>query len=231
MPIPLAHPAAVLPLRRYSRWFNFPALVIGSIVPDVGYLSDDETWSTLSHQFLGSIAFGFPITILALILLYGFRSMAVGMLPESQKRIFLPLCERPIGPLWIVAVSALIGIWSHVLWDSATHVDGWIVQRIPILQLPVIQMDDRTARVCHLIWYGSSFAGVGWLYLEFQKWKQESGKTIVRDAILLSILIVPISLIHHLITGVVGMILTAVFCVLLALPFVLKAARSRGQPV
>ena len=39
MPFPLAHPAAVLPFRRYcSRWLNFPALVIGSLVPDLGYL-------------------------------------------------------------------------------------------------------------------------------------------------------------------------------------------------
>ena len=34
MPFTLAHPAAVLPLR---RWLWFPGLVAGAVAPDVGY--------------------------------------------------------------------------------------------------------------------------------------------------------------------------------------------------
>jgi hypothetical protein len=38
MPFPLAHPAAVLPLRRYCpKYLSFPVLIVGSLVPDVGY--------------------------------------------------------------------------------------------------------------------------------------------------------------------------------------------------
>jgi len=42
MPLPLAHPAAVLPLRRFCpQYFDCPALVLGSILPDFAYAIDD----------------------------------------------------------------------------------------------------------------------------------------------------------------------------------------------
>jgi hypothetical protein len=237
MPVPLAHPAAIMPFRRYcARRLSFPALVIGSLVPDAGYLFDDAGLGGLSHQFLGSIAFGFPVGVLLLALLYGFRSWIVGILPPSQQRIFFPLCRRPVGPLWIAAISLVIGIWTHVFWDSFTHIDGWIVQQVPILQTPVLQFAGRTARLCHVLWYLSSFAGAGWLFLAFEKWKlgvvtsgaMVGNKMMIRDATVLAILVVPISLIHHLVRSPIGIVLTAAFSVLLALQFVFKIESEPG---
>jgi hypothetical protein len=98
MPFPLAHPAAVLPLKRYcSRWLNFPALVIGSLVPDAAYLSRSDDISSLSHQLFGSLVFGLPVGFLMLAVLYALRLPAVDMLPNSGRRLFLTLCRRPIG--------------------------------------------------------------------------------------------------------------------------------------
>src|SRR5712672_4557856 len=114
MPFPLAHPAAVLPLRRYcAKWLNFPALVIGALVPDAAYLFRNENISALSHQILGSIAFGLPVGFLVLAALYTLRVPAVEMLPNPRRRLFLSLCDRPIGPLWLAAASLIIGIWTH----------------------------------------------------------------------------------------------------------------------
>jgi hypothetical protein len=45
--------------------------------------------------------------------------------------------------------------------DSFTHSDGWIVGHLSILQMPVFIFAGRTARVCHVLWYASSFAGAG----------------------------------------------------------------------
>jgi hypothetical protein len=225
MPVPFAHPAAVLPLKRiFSRWVHFPALVIGSLVPDAGYVFERYGMGDLSHQFLGSIVFGFPVGILMLVILYTFRRTAVSMLPSSLKRTFLPLCARPVGPLWIVATSLLAGIWLHVFWDSFTHGDGWITEHLLILQTPVLHFGSRTARVCHLLWYGSSFAGVTWLYRSFDQWRL--GTARMRDAAFFGILIVPISLMHHLIRGTLGMAITAVLCLLLALGFIFRTAAT-----
>lgn len=236
MPFPLAHPAAVLPLKRYcSRWLNFPALVIGSLVPDAAYLFQRDDISSFSHEVLGSLAFGLPTGFLLLAALYVLRMPAVERLPGPARRLFLTLCHRPIGPLWLAAMSLIIGIWTHVLWDSFTHGDGWIVGHLPILQTPLFIFAGRTARVCHVLWYISSFAGVGWLFVEVENWKWSNApgrkripvRSLIRSAILLSVLVVPVSLVRHLVRDTTGFILTAVLCTVLVVAFAIRMTRTR----
>jgi len=228
MPIPLAHPSVVLPLRRYcTRWLSFPALVIGTLAPDAGYLFDDPGLGGLWHEFFGSLAFGIPVGVLGLAVLYGLRKQVVAMLPETQRKIYEPLCRRPMAPLWVVGISLLIGIWSHVTWDAFVHVDGWITEHMEFLRIPVIRYAGRTARVSHVLWYGSSFAGVVAVFLALENWKRGTSpslnfdKAMLRDALFVAFLIVPISLIHHIFNdGFIGIALTAGLCGLLVLKFV-----------
>lgn len=243
MPFPLAHPAAVLPLRRYcTRWLNFPALVIGTLVPDAGYLFPkmEIAIGSLSHQLAGSIVFGLPVGFLMLALFYILRRSAVKVLPDPRRRMFVSLCQRPIGPLWLAAVSLLIGVLSHVFWDSFSHNDGWIAEHLSVLQTPLFDFDGRTARLCHLIWYVSSFAGVGSLFIAFENWKLKEqpgreklqSKSVIQDAILLAALVVPVSLLHHLVRSPIVFLLTAVLCVFLTIVLGLKMTRPhRDTPL
>jgi len=195
----------------------------------------NEDISALSHQILGSIAFGLPVGFLMLAALYTLRVPAVEMLPNPRRRLFLSLCDRPIGPLWLAAASLLIGIWTHVLWDSFTHNDGWIVGHLSILQTPVFGFAGRTARVCHVLWYASTFAGVGWLFMAYENWKWSnepnlsriSSRSLIRYATLLSVLVVPVSLLRHLVRSDIGFILSAVLCSLLVIVFAIKMTRTR----
>src|SRR5437764_14075215 len=94
MPFPLAHPAAVLPFRRYcSRWLNFPALVIGSLVPDMGYLF--PLISDLSHEPFGSILFGLPVGGLILAAFYALRAQVLARMPAALRRSVPPASQRP----------------------------------------------------------------------------------------------------------------------------------------
>jgi hypothetical protein len=240
MPFPLAHPAAVLPLRRYCpRWLNFPALVVGSLSPDAGYLFGELQGGRLSHQFLGSIGFCLPVGLVLVTLLYWLRGPLVRLLPTPYQRVLVPICERPAGPLWAIVVSLVIGAWTHVLWDSFTHKDAWFVQHSVVLQSVVFHVAGRTARVCHLLWYGCSFAGVVWLFLVFEKWKQTSvnrgvsvsGKLVLRDAILVAIFVLPIELAHHLVRqNKLGLCLMASLCALPVIWIVLRVANVDKHP-
>jgi hypothetical protein len=237
MPFPLAHPAAVLPLRRYCpRWLSFPALVIGSLTPDFSYILGEERGGILGHRFLGSFEFCLPAGIVLAVLFYALRTPVVRLLPEPYQRALLPLCRRPYGSIGAVLISLLIGAWTHLLWDSFTHNDGWFVQNLPVLQGVVLKVGHRTARICHVLWYGCSFAGVVWLFLEFEKWKQARvtrnagglGRTVLRDAVLVAILVVPIQLVHHLIKGQrPGLYLIAALCALPIIGIVLKMGNAR----
>jgi hypothetical protein len=236
MPFPLAHPAAVLPLKRYfSRWLNFPALVIGSVIPDAAYVFQSDDISGLSHQALGSIAFGLPIGFLMLAILYALRKPTVEMLPDPARRLFRSVCRRPIGPLWLAAVSLIIGIWTHVFWDSFTHTYGWITTHVSILQAPLFIFAGRTARVCHVLGYASTFAGVGFLFVAIEKWKWRNepgpsripGRSLLTYALLLPILVLPVALVRHLVRGQFGFILTAILCTLLVVLLALRITRTR----
>lgn len=159
------------------------------------------------------------------------------MLSGPRKQALLSLCRRPIGPLWLTVLSLLIGIWSHVLWDSFTHSDGWFVQHVSILQTPLFHLNQGTARVCHVLWYGSSFVGAVWLFSVFEKWKQGDGydigavrgKNMIQDAMVLAILVVPVSLMHHFIHGALSYVLTAAFCVVVAIVLMVKATRTQHR--
>ena len=237
MPFPLAHPAAVLPLRRFCpQRLNFPALVIGSLVPDAGYIFGEGRFGgTFTHEVLGGFAMCLPLGLGMVALFYRLRTLVVKLLPEAYQRVLLPLCQRSCGPVWAVVLSLLIGIWTHQLWDSFTHKDGWAVEHLPILQTAVLSAGSRTARLCHVLWYGCSLAGVIWVFLVFEKWKQAcagralpSTRELLRDAVLVGLLMLPIALAHHLIQqNHLGLCLVAAACAAPVIGFVLRLRTAR----
>ncbi|PYR48149.1 MAG: hypothetical protein DMF89_16400 [Acidobacteria bacterium] len=235
MPFPLAHPVAVLPLRRHSsRWHTFPALVVGSLVPDVPYLLPGGLWIQESHQLAGSLLFGLPVGILMIAVFYALRTRVVGMLPAPYKQLFLPLCRHPQASALAVVFSLVFGIATHIFLDSFTHKDGWLVEHFEVLQLPVLVVGSKTARLCHVLWYGCSFVGAAVLFVAFEKWKQQSiparnalTSNAVSEAVLLAGLVLPIAVIHHLVNSWLAQLLTVVFCSALVAALLLRSTRSR----
>jgi hypothetical protein len=210
MAFPLAHPAAVLPLRRFCpQWLSLPALMIGSLLPDAGYIFQKWHWDSFSHSFMGSIGFCLPVGIVVMVIFCALRSRVVRLLPAPYQAALLPGAQRSCGPVLGILISLLIGAWTHLFWDSCTHKDGWCVEHWPLLQMTVCRVANRAARVCTFVWYLSSFAGLVWLVLAFEKWKQTCvagsarvpARVVLRDAVLIALLFVPAQLAHHLLRG------------------------------
>jgi hypothetical protein len=228
MPFPLAHPAAVLPLRRFCpRLLSFPALVIGSFCPDGGYCFGK--FGELSHTVLGSFVFCLPLGLVMLAVFYGLRFRVVNLLAPRYQRAFLPLCQRPVAPLPVLLISVFLGIWTHLLWDSFTHTTGWLVQWFPVLQSSVTVFAGRNARICHLLWYGCSFVGIVFVFLAFDRWRRAScdlagvsGKPSLRNALLVGVLLLPLELAHHLFRGWLGLCFFAFLCLLIVAGVVLR---------
>ena len=159
-----------MPLRRFCpRWLSFPALLVGSICPDAGYFFEGFQAQELSHEFIGSIGFCLPAGLLMLAAFHFSRSLWVRLLPGSYRRLLLPSCQRPLGSLWTIVISLLIGIWIHQFLDSITHKDGWVAMHSELLEAILIESPLRL-RVCHCIWYALSFAGIIWLGMIYQRW-------------------------------------------------------------
>jgi hypothetical protein len=231
MPFPLAHPAAVLPLRRFCpKYLSLPALMVGSVSPDVGYCFGNLNVGEFSHRFLGSIGFCWPAGAVLLGLLYGALLPALERLPDRYKPIIPPVFLKPLGPPLVVLISLLIGAWTHLLWDSFTHKDGWFVGQIPLLQTSLASVAGHNVRVFHLLWYACSFAGIILLILAYQRWQQdcESGSALAntqmkwRSAVLLAVLVLPIELVHHLVHGALGPFLVAASTLMLMIGILVK---------
>jgi len=130
MPLAPAHPAAVLPLRRLG--LPMSALVIGAVSPDLPvYLPVGVSYST-THS-----ASGLPVVVvLGLVMLWLWfallRDAVVDLTPYLRDR--LPPRARLDRRAWLLAPLAVaIGAATHVLWDSATHDWGFVVQGLAFL--------------------------------------------------------------------------------------------------
>ncbi|HZV35463.1 MAG TPA: DUF4184 family protein [Verrucomicrobiae bacterium] len=234
MPFPLAHPAAILPLKRFCpRYLSLGALVIGSIVPDVAYLFGRLRLDEFSHTFVGSFGFSLPVGMLSVWLFYGLRQQMVEWLPDSQRRLLMPLCQQPVPPVIVLVISVLIGAWTHLLWDSFTHSHGWLVLHEPLLQVQLMQFGDHRLLLCHLLWYVSSFVGFVLLCLAYEKWLQRANLMLpqprpqlrLRNALLAGLLLVPLEAVHHLAGTSIALVLLGVLSIILAVGVMLMIGR------
>jgi len=228
MPFPLAHPAAILPLRRCCPgYFNFPALVIGSLSPDVGYIFNAGNFS---HRFLaGSFGFCLPVGLLCVLVFYGGRWPVVGILPASYRRVLLPLCQRPAGNPFLIVISLLVGTWTHLLLDSITHSDSWLVKYVPVLLTPVLSVGQQRFMVCEVLYAGCTFAGVAWLAFCYLRWLEKAVCASISTtrgmkwgcAILLASLILFVAVGFRRPHQLIGIIPAGILAVLLTLGFLL----------
>ncbi|HEY6517299.1 MAG TPA: DUF4184 family protein [Steroidobacteraceae bacterium] len=164
MPFTLAHPAAVLPLRRLPLLRMVP-LIIGAMTPDVPYYFPSRISDLIpdaTHTALGTLTVDLPMGLSLLLLVWLLRAPLAAPLGPGPRAKCLTALERfgsrPLN--WVLApLSILIGTWTHIAWDSFTHSDGWLVGRIPALSAPV-SIFSYTGELCHVLQYVSSVFGI-----------------------------------------------------------------------
>jgi hypothetical protein len=207
MPFTFAHPAAVLPLKRCCpAWLSFPALIVGSISPDLAYLLASPRIDEIAHKWTGLFLFSLPAGVITVWMLHWLGRLTVPAAPNPFRRVFLPVVEQRLGPPFVVVCSVLIGAATHVFWDCFTHKEGWAVGHFAFLNQPLGLPLKREARVCHLLWYLSTFAGVTFLALAYQSWRGTSNgnpglpKSALKwiNALFLAVVMLPVALAHHL---------------------------------
>ncbi len=127
MPVPLAHPAAVLLCRRwYPRYLDLAALVVGSLVPDLACSVADLEY--FSHTLLGSFVFCLPAGLLTVWILQQIRDPLIATLPKPHRDVFLSFRPWRSVPRMHTLFSLFLGTWSHDVWDLFTHDHSWLVR-------------------------------------------------------------------------------------------------------
>lgn len=135
MPLSTAHPALVLPLCKLSKnRVSATALIIGSMSPDVEYFIHLLPNRTYSHVYAHAWWFDLIIT---LFLCFAFhlvvRNPLIDNLPDFLHQRFARF--RSFNWLvhfrqhfLVIIISALIGIYSHLIWDEFTHKGCYFVE-------------------------------------------------------------------------------------------------------
>ncbi|RDC66085.1 DUF4184 family protein [Adhaeribacter pallidiroseus] len=140
MPFTFSHPAIVLPfyyLPKKTR--SMTGLVIGSMVPDFEKFFRMSHYDGFSHTWPAIFYFNLP---LAILLSFAFHQVArnslIDNLPLFLKKRLLPYKQfnwlRYFKNHYLVIIlSILVGVVSHLTWDSLTHPGGQLFELFPIL--------------------------------------------------------------------------------------------------
>jgi hypothetical protein len=188
MPLTISHPAAILPFAR-REGLPLSALVIGSMLPDFPYFFPFLLGGSISHSLVGSIIFDLPVGLVSLWLFQVvLKQPLLDLLPPSL-HARIPKQEdrnatRPWKRFGALCLALLVGIWSHIAWDSFTHLDGWFVQRSAFLRLHVVDIWGYQVFVYKLLQHGGTVFGallltaaLGHWYLYSQPRANEGGRS------------------------------------------------------
>lgn len=145
VPFTGSHPAAVLPLLRWTggRVALVPAaLVIGSMAPDLPYYMPSPFGSGTTHGLLTGVL-GADL-VLGLAVFAGWQALlapaAVLLAPDAVRRRLPADAGAGLGrsvrrprALAMTLVSLAVGAGTHVVWDAFTHDGLWGAAHVPWL--------------------------------------------------------------------------------------------------
>lgn len=158
----LSHQAPVLAATmRWPGAFDGTAMVFGSMAPDWAY-AVDGTWLEFDgHSIWGVLAVSVPMAVMASVVLRWVAPVLFAYLPSPG---WLPLRRlRDLGrrpPGWAMsAVSAVIGAFSHVVWDMFTHNDRWGPQHVRLLRSEALVVAGRGLSWATVLQYVSHVLG------------------------------------------------------------------------
>ncbi len=175
MPFTLSHPAAILPLRR--KGLVFSALVIGSMAPDFNYFIPYMPEKSFTHSIPGIFLFCIPVGFIVLFLFHKtLKQPFLSLLPENHRLRLLNFSSGfsflPPRRLFLILFSMFLGVLTHLLWDSFTHLYGWGVIAFPFFQQPLIHIGSRGIALYTVLQHLSTAIGLVIIGAWYWKWYQ-----------------------------------------------------------
>jgi len=177
VPFTLAHGAAALPFRRLHL---IPSgLLVGTFAPDFEYFLRLAPDHGFGHTLLGTFVLTLPLALLVLWLFHAFVKLPLaGLLPDTiQRRLTNHLDEFRFGGaarFALIVGSILLGIATHLAWDSFTHSNTWLYHHWPILRQAVHVPIVGPIPFYRLLQHGSTIIGIAVLSAWLAVWYRSS---------------------------------------------------------
>ena len=166
MPYTISHAAAVLP---FSRWLTrlrvLSATVIGSMVPDLGYLMPVHPDRMLTHSALSLFTFSLPLGLLCYWVFQRLmKAPLLSLLPDQAYMRWRPFAAPAAlnSPRqWLLAAAGVLaGAVTHLAWDGFTHEGARGMRMIPELDDWVVEVHGHHLIGAGLLQDASSMIGL-----------------------------------------------------------------------
>lgn len=180
MPWTFSHPAIVFPLK-HSRWgqfLNLPALILGSLSPDLLYSFGLYDLASKAHHLYGWFYTAFPLCIFIYIIVY--------LLIEPLKQVIpFPMQKNNLWNIRyfsILIFSLFLGAMTHIIWDSFTHESGAVVRNFSLLQFNFIHMsDNQEIAIYKLLQHMGSLLGLIYLCFKYHRYHKTQITVIQKE--------------------------------------------------
>lgn len=171
MPWTFSHPAVVFPLKSLPgrRLLNLPALITGSLSPDLFYSVGLYDIATTAHHLPGWFYTAFPLCLLIFLIVRLLSCPLSVLFPISFSRYEKQNYKDRV----VFVLSLFIGAVTHIVWDAFTHNKGFFVELIPLLQFRVFHSitNGQGINIYKILQHLSSLLGL--LYLTMKYWQYQ----------------------------------------------------------
>jgi hypothetical protein len=158
MPFTLSHVAANLPFLHRSTAVGWaPALVFGSVIPDLLFPIPYFGARSHTHTVLGLIALDIPFAMLLAVFWVFMAAKRASRLPGLST---LGRANPADFSFPMTFLGAFIGCGIHLIWDLFTH-QGSPLLRHAFLTQPIFEGNRGQLTWITAIWYTNSLLGVG----------------------------------------------------------------------
>jgi len=171
LPFTLAHPAAILPFRKF---LVLSALVVGSLAPDFRYFLNLAPRGHFGHSFKGIFIFCLPVGLAVLWIFQRIMKLPlISLAPQShQQRLAAqakPFVWSGAARFALIVASLLLGGVSHLAWDAFTHDRGLVVRNVPDMRVPLEEFGTHRP-LYNVLQHGSSILGLAILVFWYWRW-------------------------------------------------------------
>lgn len=166
MPFTISHVAVVLPFSRpLARWRLLSATIVGSMVPDFGFLMPWRPARIETHSAIALFTFCLPVGLATFwIFQLLIKTAVMEILPNatySRWQRFAAPAEIGSVTQWLLAACGILaGAITHLVWDAFTHEGARGVRMIPALDDPIVDIAGHHLIGARLLQDVSSLIGL-----------------------------------------------------------------------
>lgn len=156
MPFTLSHAAAALPLLRSSKAIGWrPALVFGTMAPDLLYPVPYFGVRSFTHSWHGFLAVDVPFAVYLALVWVVVIAPRISHMPglSSLSKVDPSRVSLP----WIL-LGAILGVATHLTWDLFTHYGSPVMS--PGWFKPLLGNGRLYSTPQAISWYGSTLLGM-----------------------------------------------------------------------